>query len=67
MKQFKDILRAKRKALKLTQYELAEAIGTSQNMVTKWETGQYFPGFCLLSDLADFFQCSVDELMGRKQ
>ncbi|MBQ6906215.1 MAG: helix-turn-helix transcriptional regulator [Clostridia bacterium] len=67
MKQFKDVLRAKRKALNLTQYELADIIGTSQNIVTKWETGRFFPGFLYLADLADFFQCSVDELMGREQ
>lgn len=65
MRQFKDILKEKRKALKLDQYELAEAIGTYQATVTSWETGKRYPSFMLLSDLADFFKCSVDELMGR--
>lgn len=66
MKQFKDILREKRKALKITQYDLAYELGTSQNIITDWETGKRFPCFCNLLDLADFFKCSVDEIMGRK-
>ena len=66
MKQFKDILKEKRKALGLTQYEVADALGTSQSRVASWELGQHFPGFLNLADLADIFRCSVDELMGRK-
>lgn len=65
MKPFKDILREKRKALGLNQYELAEEIGTYQDKICDWETGKCFPSFCYLLELADFFKCSVDELMGR--
>lgn len=65
MKEFKVILKEKRKALGLNQYELAEEIGTYQDKICDWETGKCYPCFGYLADLADFFKCSVDELMGR--
>lgn len=65
MEQFKDILKAKRKDLELTQKDLAEKLGVSQQAIYKYETGSFIPSFFVVDAIADFFECSVDELVGR--
>ena len=55
---------ALRKQKGITQGELAEVIGVSNQSVSKWESGQCCPDIQLLPDLADYFGVSVDELMG---
>ena len=64
MKQFKDILKTKRKDRDLKQSELAQEIGISTVSVSNWELGG-IPTFFSIDALADFFECSVDELCGR--
>lgn len=53
-----------RKEKKLTQEQLADAMGVSTASVSKWETGQSAPDLTVLLELADFFEVSVDTLMG---
>ena len=53
-----------RKAKGLRQEQLAEAMGVSTASVSKWETGQTAPELTVLVDLADFFEVSIDALMG---
>lgn len=65
MKEFKDILREKRKERKITQTDLANALKTTQDRITRWETGKFYPSYVFLITLADYFNCTVDELMGR--
>ena len=65
MKEFKDILLEKRKALGLSQFELGMLLDTSQAVIGKWELGDFYPNFSSLNKIADVFKCSVDELMGR--
>ena len=65
MKEFKDILLEKRKALGLSQFELGMLLDTSQAVIGKWELGEFYPNFSSLNKIADVFKCSVDELMGR--
>lgn len=59
-----ESIRAQRKARGLTQEQLAEAMGVSIGAVSKWESGQSNPDLTLLPELADFFECSVDVLLG---
>jgi transcriptional regulator with XRE-family HTH domain len=66
MKQFKDILKEKRKALHLSQRELSEATGIDRKMISRYETGDNFPGMFTLIDLAKCLNCSIDELCGVK-
>lgn len=47
-----------------TQEQLAEALGVSTGAVHKWETGRAVPEIGLLVDLAEFFETSVDALLG---
>lgn len=55
-----------RKAKGLRQEQLAEAMGVSTASVSKWETGQCAPELTVLMDLADYFEVSVDALMGHQ-
>lgn len=57
-------IRALRKQRGLTQEQLAEAMGVTTGAVSKWEKGQSAPELGLLMGLADFFDLSVDALLG---
>ena len=54
-----------RKALGMTQEALANALGVSNQAVSKWETDQNCPDVQLLPALADLFGISLDTLFGR--
>lgn len=53
-----------RKERNLRQEQLAEAMGVSTASVSKWETGQCAPELTVLMELADYFEVSIDTLMG---
>lgn len=53
-----------RREKKYTQEQLAEAMGVSVGAVSKWENGSSVPELGLIMELADFFEISVDSLLG---
>lgn len=55
-----------RKAKGLTQAELGNYLGVSNQAVSKWENGVTMPDVMLLPDLADVFGCYIDELFSRE-
>ena len=55
---------ALRKQKGITQGELADVLGVSNQSVSKWESGQCCPDIQLLPTLAAYFEVSIDELMG---
>ena len=55
---------ALRKRKGITQGELADVLGVSNQSVSKWESGQCCPDIQLLPTLAAYFEVSIDELMG---
>lgn len=57
-------IRAERKARSLTQEQLAEALGVTVGAVSKWESGASVPEIGLIVRLAEFFETSVDVLLG---
>lgn len=57
-------IRSIRKAKGMTQEALAEAMGVTTAAVSKWETGQSAPEVEMLMELADYFEVSVDTLLG---
>ena len=63
MKLYENI-RTQRKARGLTQEQLAEVLGVTVGAVHKWETGMSTPELPLIVEMADFFDASVDALLG---
>lgn len=60
-------IRELRKIKKLTQKQLAKKINVDCSTVTKWETGKANPDFEKQIFLANFFNVSVDYLLGRTE
>lgn len=55
---------AKRKALGMTQDQLAEKLGVTAQAVSKWENDQSCPDIAIIPRLAELFGISTDELLG---
>ena len=53
-----------RKALGLSQEQLAEQVGVSRQSISKWETGQSAPELDKLMGLSKVLGISTDELLG---
>ena len=54
-----------RKSKNVTQEELAAELGVTAAAVSKWENGYTLPDILMLCALADYFQVTTDELLGR--
>lgn len=59
-------IRNYRKEKHFTQEQLAEAMGVSVGAVSKWESKASVPELSIIMELADFFEISVDALLGYK-
>lgn len=57
-------IRRFRKERKMTQEQLAEAMGVSVSAVYKWESGLSTPEIHLVLEMADLFHTSTDVLLG---
>ena len=55
-----------RKNKGIGQQELADVLNVSFQSVSKWETGATMPDITLLPSIAEYFNVSVDELLGLK-
>ena len=55
-----------RKLLNLTQEELSNKLGGSKNLVSNYENGISTPDIYTLVKLADIFDITLDELVGRE-
>ena len=62
----KLMIAALRKNKGVSQQELATVMGVAHQTVSKWETNVTFPDITLLPQLAQYFDVSVDELLGLK-
>lgn len=58
-------LLAFRKQKGYTQEQVAIKLNISPQAISKWETGQSMPDMSLLLDVAELYDCSLDELFGR--
>lgn len=55
-----------RKEKNLRQQDLAAIISTTQSTIVKYEQEQLEPNINALIKLADYFDCSIDYLLGRE-
>lgn len=58
-------LKELRKAHGISQLKLAIDLNTSQNTISRYETGEREPGIAELIALADYFDVSIDYLLER--
>lgn len=63
---FCDHVKELRKNKKFTVEQVADGIGLSKPMVSQIENGKRLPSIPTLWKLADFYQISLDELLGRE-
>ena len=63
---FSKNLKILRLEKKLKQSELAEKLNVTQRKVSYWESGKIEPDINSLWEIADFFEISIDELVGRE-
>lgn len=63
----KNRLNELRKERKLSQADLAKAIGCSQNIISQWENGTRVPSMQMAMVLANYFNVPLDYLMGESQ
>ena len=56
-----------RKAKGISQLKLAIDLNTNQNTISRYETGEREPGITELIRIADYFNISVDYLLGRTE
>lgn len=63
---FHDILKCLRMEKNMSQQELADIVGKTQQAVYLWEKGENEPGIESLNILADYFGVTIDYLTGRK-
>lgn len=64
--EFKDVLKKLRKNKGISQVELATKLGFSKSLIGLYETGERKPSFEALEAIADFFNISIDYLMGKE-
>ena len=62
---FSNILKELRKSKNITQEELAKMVGVERSTVGKWESKNIIPPADMLVSLSEFFNVSVDYLLGR--
>lgn len=59
-----DNLRKLRESKKMTQLTLGTQLGVTQELISRYEIGDSFPQPQMLIKLAEYFNCSVDYLLG---
>ena len=60
-------LKELRKKKGLSQLRLATDLNTTQNTISRYETGEREPGIDELIKIADYFNVSIDYLIGRTE
>ena len=65
MSQLSDALKRFRKEYKVTQKHAAEISGVAERVFQSYEYGKVVPTVTVLISLADFYDVSLDYLVGR--
>ena len=61
---FNENFKKLRKGRNMTQEQIAEVLSVSPQAVSRWETGATYPDIALLPSIAEFFETTVDALLG---
>jgi len=64
--EFSNVLKRLREKENLSQAELAKEVGIPQSIIAKYEKNQTTVTVARLIKLADFFNVSVDYMLGRE-
>ncbi len=64
MNKFGDVLKDLRLERNLTRKQLAETLQVSERLICYWENGKRECGFDMLIKIANFFDTSIDYLLG---
>ena len=67
MKNYREIIRGLREDRDLKQIDVATVLGTTQQHYSKYENGEYEMPIRALTLLADYYNVSVDYLLGRTE
>lgn len=65
MHSYGDTIKELRLANAKTLKDVAEAVGTSVQNLSRWERGEVMPGIEFCVKLADYYGITIDELIGR--
>lgn len=65
MLNYGEALKTQRLISKLTQNQLSKNTGIGQDNISRWENGEVLPNIDFCVQLADFYNISLDELIGR--
>ena len=65
--EFSSIFKQLRLEEGLTQAELAKELNSHQSTIAKYELGQLEADYKKLIKIADFFDVSIDKLLGRER
>ena len=64
---FGEILKDLRRKNDITQEELADILGVTSQSVSRWEKGACYPDMELLPAIANYFNVTVDDLLGMNE
>ncbi|MBO5403009.1 MAG: helix-turn-helix transcriptional regulator [Clostridia bacterium] len=64
---FGEILKDLRRKNDITKEELADILGVTSQSVSRWEKGACYPDMELLPAIANYFNVTVDDLLGMKE
>ncbi len=64
MAEFGELLRKKREEKGITQKTLGDAVFVTRQAVSQWENGTRYPDLLTAKKLADYFDCTIDGLLG---
>ncbi len=65
MLNYGEALKFQREGANLNKSELAQAVNTSHQNISRWEAGTILPNIDFCVRLADYYGISLDELVGR--
>lgn len=66
MEEFAKKIRKLRMSRNMSQKDLADLLNVDRTTVARWETKDRMPDVFLLIRIADIFDTTLDELVGRK-